>query len=283
MTAGLAGLLAGAVALGLFHGVEPGHGWPVAASYALDQSNRWLYGLAASTILGVGHLVSSVAMVAVFFVAKSHFALTQVNQPITLAGGVQIGGPVGVVAGVVLLALGVREYRHGHSHSHGDVDGHDHGDGHSHTHVDGEHDHTHDHTHAHAHDAVGHSHDQSHDLDHTHSHASGDGGWLARLKRLLPFGGGHSHGSMREATDRGLWGIAGFAFLLGFAHEEEFEIIAMCAGSAYCVELMGAYALAVVVGIVSLTLLRSPATPASKSASSATPRTCRRSRRPCWC
>ena len=61
------GLVVGAVALGLVHGVDPGHGWPVAASYALDRSNKWLYGFAASAILGVGHLVSSIAMVGAFF------------------------------------------------------------------------------------------------------------------------------------------------------------------------------------------------------------------------
>jgi hypothetical protein len=52
-----------------------------------------------------------------------------------------------------------------------------------------------------------------------------------------------------------LVGIAWFAFLLGFAHEEEFEIIALCAGSNYCLELMSAYAITVVVGIVGLTML----------------------------
>lgn len=41
----------------------------------------------------------------------------------------------------------------------------------------------------------------------------------------------------------------------GVAHEEEFEIIALCAGSNYCLELMTTYALTVVVGIVGLTLL----------------------------
>jgi nickel/cobalt exporter len=50
-------------------------------------------------------------------------------------------------------------------------------------------------------------------------------------------------------------GLAGFAFVLGFAHEEEFEIIALCTGSPYCLELMLAYAAAVLVGIVALTLL----------------------------
>jgi len=60
---------------------------------------------------------------------------------------------------------------------------------------------------------------------------------------------------MEDATDRGIWGIAWFAFLLGFAHEEEFEIIALCAGSRYCLELMSAYAITVIVGIVGLTML----------------------------
>jgi hypothetical protein len=77
------------------------------------------------------------------------------------------------------------------------------------------------------------------------------------VKGYLPFVGGHSHshGSLDEATDRGLLGIAWFAFLLGFAHEEEFEIIALCAGSSFCLELMSAYALTVIVGIVGLTML----------------------------
>jgi ABC-type nickel/cobalt efflux system permease component RcnA len=70
------GLLVGAVALGAVHGVEPGHGWPVAASYALGQANKWVYGFAASFILGVGHLVSSIAMVGAFFYAKSYFQLS---------------------------------------------------------------------------------------------------------------------------------------------------------------------------------------------------------------
>jgi nickel/cobalt exporter len=43
--------------------------------------------------------------------------------------------------------------------------------------------------------------------------------------------------------------------LLGFAHEEEFEIIGLCAGSNYCLELMSAYALTVIAAIVGLTLL----------------------------
>ena len=209
--ADVTGLLVGAVALGFVHGVEPGHGWPVAAAYALDRTNRWVSGFAASLILGIGHLVSSIAMVAVFFYAKSYFNLTQVNRPITLNEGIQLGGPVSLVAGIVLIALGIREYRNGHAHDHD---------------------------------------------EHGHDHASHDG-VLARLKAFIPFVGGdsHDHGELDEAANRSLRSIAWFAFVLGFAHEEEFEIIALCAGSDYCLELMLVYALAVVVGIVGLTLL----------------------------
>jgi ABC-type nickel/cobalt efflux system permease component RcnA len=250
------GLLIGAVALGAVHGIEPGHGWPVAASYALDQANKWVYGFAASFILGVGHLISSIAMVAVFFYAKSYFNLTQVNEPISLdlfSTTIHIGGPVSLVAGVLLIALGIREYFHGHSHGtsddeHGDEHhDHQHDDGHSHGHG---HDHDHDGHHAH-----GHEHDHAH--RHGHSHDHDEGGLLARLKGFVPFVGGHSHshGDLDEAADRGLLGIAWFAFVLGFAHEEEFEIIALCAGSNYCLELMSAYAITVIVGIVGLTML----------------------------
>jgi ABC-type nickel/cobalt efflux system permease component RcnA len=229
----LLGLLVGAVLLGFIHGIEPGHGWPVAASYALDQANKWVYGFAASLILGIGHLVSSIAMVGVFFYAKRYFSLTQVNEPIQLGWNLSIGGPVSVIAGLLLVALGIREYRHGHA------DG-DHGDDQSHAvHAD----------HGHAHGTASHADDRSHRHD--------DGGFVSRLKRIVPFVGGHAHSHAHpdDAAERGLLGIAWFAFALGFAHEEEFEIIALCAGSNYCLELMSAYALTVIVGIVGLTML----------------------------
>jgi ABC-type nickel/cobalt efflux system permease component RcnA len=246
------GLFAGAVALGAAHGIEPGHGWPVAASYALDQTNKWLYGLAASFLLGLGHLVSSIAMVVAFFFAKRYFSLTQINEPLEVLG-VRIGGPVGIVAGLTLVALGIREYFHGHSHDHGGGEherSHDHShSGHDHSHDDHGHSHGHGDDHPH-----GHGDEHSHDGGHSHSHAE-DRGRLGKVTHALPFVGGHSHGSAEDAADRGLWGIAGFAFVLGFAHEEEFEIIAMCAGSDYCLSLMTTYAVTVIAGIVALTLL----------------------------
>ncbi|WP_181693023.1 hypothetical protein [Natronomonas sp. LN261] len=233
------GLLLGSVALGAIHGIEPGHGWPVAASYALDQTNKWLYGFAASFIIGVGHLVSSIAMVGVFFYAKSYFSLTQINEPLTVFSGIRIGGPVSLVAGVLLIGLGIREYRHDHSRDSP-------GGGHARSHGSPDHEST-DHA----------SHDHSHGETHAHPGSQGGEGSVSRLKRTLPFFGGHAHTDERSdaVAERGLFGIAWFAFLLGFAHEEEFEIIALCAGSNYCLELMSAYALTVVFAIVGLTML----------------------------
>jgi len=214
---GTLSLFAGAVALGIVHGAEPGHGWPIAATYALDRKRTWFHGFAASFLLGLGHLVSSIAVVVVFFLAKDYFGLTQL-------------GWIRYVAGVLLIGLGIREYRYGHSHSH-DFGGDDHSHEHSH---DDEHEHGHEHGDEHD----DHSHD--HDDDHGHSHDHDDG---------------HEHLSTEDVDERGLWGIVSAAFVLGFAHEEEFEIIGLCLGSNYCLELMLVYAVAVLVALVALTLL----------------------------
>jgi len=225
----------GAVALGIVHGAEPGHGWPIAASYALNRSNTWLSGLVASSLLGLGHLVSSLAVVGVFFLAKSQFELTQLNTPLMI-GSIRIGGPVSIVAGVLLVLLGIREYRGGHSH------GHDHhSQGHSHDHGHGHHGHSNDHhgddghDHNHGSNDDSNEHGADHDHDHGHSHD-------------------HDHLSAEDVDGRGLFGIVWAAFVLGFAHEEEFEIIGLCLGSEGCLALMLAYAVAVLVALVGLTM-----------------------------
>lgn len=45
------------------------------------------------------------------------------------------------------------------------------------------------------------------------------------------------------------------ALLLGFAHEEPIQILAICAGTPFCLELMVIYSLAVIVAILIPTLL----------------------------
>ena len=235
------GLLLGALALGALHGAEPGHGWPVAAAYAFDRVNPRLAGLVAGLVIGIGHLISSLVVVGAFFLLKARLDLRGLSEPLHVAG-VPIGSAIGVVAGVLLILLGVREYRGGHSH--GEGEGHSHG-------YDDSHEHPHDHLHRNRS-----QHDHSH---HDHSHD----GLLARVASALPFVGdedghshdhdGHAHGEL--PADEGLTGIAVSAFVLGFAHEEEFEIIAICAGTDHCLGLMLAYAGTVVGVITALTLL----------------------------
>jgi len=201
------GVFVGASVLGFVHGVLPDHGWPVAAMWALDQRNKWLYGALSGGILGIGHLVSSIAVVVAFFWAQSTLGLTDL-------------GWLDYVAGGLLIVLGVREYVHGHSHDHGTGD------------------------HSHGHDADAHSHDYD-DGAHSHDH-DGDS----------DRGTDHDPGHAADDVDeRGLWGIVAFAFALGFAHNEEIEILALCTGSTACLELMTVYALSVLGAVVAMTLL----------------------------
>ncbi|QAU14492.1 hypothetical protein EKH57_17580 (plasmid) [Halorubrum sp. BOL3-1] len=213
MASGPLGLALGATALGLTHGLAPGHGWAIAASYALDKPNKWFYGAASALILGIGHLISSIAMVFVYFWALSYFDLTQI-------------GWMNYVAGGLLIGLGVWQYFNGHDHSHG-------GEGHSH---DREHEHG--------------------DHSHAHEHEEEEKTLVDRITQALPFVGDDSHAHPHGPdADRGLYGMAALAFALGFAHNEEFDIIAICTGSAYCLELMLLYSVAVIVSLTGVTLL----------------------------
>ncbi|MFC6904882.1 ABC transporter permease [Halalkalicoccus tibetensis] len=166
----------------------PDHGWPIAAAYALEQRNRWLYGVAAGLILGIGHLFSSIALVGAFFWLDSFADLAD-------------SGWLTTVAGLVLIALGLYEYFGGHAH--GDDAGHD-----------------------------GVEHDADQHPDHEHA----------------------DHG-FADTEGRTLWNIGLVALVLGFAHEEPIQIIAICAGTAYCLELMLVYSLAVIGAILAPTLL----------------------------
>ena len=217
-----AGLLVGVIALGIVHGVLPDHGWPIAAAYALDRPRKWISGTVAALVLGIGHLISSVALVIAYygFSTFAEFAEGPWMKPL---------------AGSLLIALGIYEYfygGHGHVHDHED-DGEHHGHGHDH-----------DHSHSHGHD---------HDHSHDHDHEDDDEGILARIRERL-FGGGHQH-LTEEHAERGLRTLGVTALVLGFAHEEPIQILAICAGTEFCLELMLIYSLAVILAILAPTLL----------------------------
>lgn len=165
-----------AATIGALHGVEPGHGWPVAATYALGRPRPWASGTLAGLLIGGAHLFSSFAVVALFEVLNRWINLTET-------------GWVGPVAGLALIVMGVVQWKRG---------GHPHGpDGHFH-------------------------------IDDP---------------------------SAEKLGEKGLRGIAIFAFVLGFAHEEEFAIVALCAGRANCWSVMAVYAVAVAGVILALTLV----------------------------
>ena len=214
------GLVAGVIVIGFIHGVLPDHGWPIAATYGLNRTRTWLYGTLAGLILGVGHLISSVALVLAYFWFSRFAEFTE--------------GPwMRYIAGTMLILLGIHEYRHG-----------GHGAAHDHAHDESHHDHAHTHTH-----------NQNHNRSHDHSH-SGDPsqrGIATRIRERL-LSGGHRHLSEEDA-DRGLMALGTTALLLGFAHEEPIQILAICAGTAYCLELMLVYSLVVVIAILIPTLL----------------------------
>ncbi len=174
-----------AILIGLLHGVEPGHGWPVAVVYSLQRERRAWFGLLTSSILAFVHLISSLAVVLVFLFVNRVVDLS--SLPIVRYGVV-----------ILLLYMAYRAYTEPHRHTHGDH---------------------------HAH----HGHSHSHGHEHAHVH--------------------------HRKTPQSLRDMAVFAFLLGFIHEEEFALLALCLGGIHCVALMLTYALAVSVAIIGVTLL----------------------------
>ena len=64
------------VLIGIIHGLEPGHGWPVAVYYSLRKKNRTLYGLITSTIIAFFHFFSSIVVVISFIFLNKSFNLT---------------------------------------------------------------------------------------------------------------------------------------------------------------------------------------------------------------
>jgi nickel/cobalt exporter len=163
---GVLSVYLGAVTIGLIHGLEPGHGWPVAAVYAVRRERPYLYGVVTGGILSVFHFVSSLAVVLVFLFFRSY--LTFVSDSALQA-----------VAGAMLLLFGAHMW------------------------------------------------------------------WKA---------GRGSHQHHDEAAPASLWQLAAFAFVLGFVHEEEFALLALCLAGVKCLALMLTYATAVSVAIVGLTL-----------------------------
>ena len=153
----------GILLIGLIHGLEPGHGWPVAVYYSIKKKNKIISGLLSSSIIAFFHLFSSFAVVIIFLIFNEKLNLT--SFPIAK-----------YIASLTLVLLAVKA-------------------------------------------------------------------WFEKPQ------------SLENKKTKNLWEIASYALILGFAHEEEFAILAFCIGGTNCLALMIAYALAVTFALITITLL----------------------------
>lgn len=190
-------ILIGVVAIGLLHGLEPGHGWPIALLYSARANRPMAHAFLSSGIISFFHLASSFAVVTAYLFLSSFIGFANSTLKYAAAGV------------LILLALKYlnekgmddSEAQHGHYHNNAQSI-------------------EHDHEHEHPGESV-----------HTHMHR--------HAKRVI----------------LSLAGIAAFAFVLGFAHEEEFALLALLVEGINPFYMIGVYASSVTVSLVGVTVV----------------------------
>jgi|TARA_B100001964_G_scaffold207373_1_gene239218 ABC-type nickel/cobalt efflux system permease component RcnA len=80
--------------IGILHGLEPGHGWPIAMLYAGTRPHPLTRAFISSLIISIAHLASSIAVVATFMIMSTflQFSIPYVN----------------IIAGITLTILAIR-------------------------------------------------------------------------------------------------------------------------------------------------------------------------------
>ena len=77
-----------------------------------------------------------------------------------------------------------------------------------------------------------------------------------RMSMNIPIDGVHVHEHLHpKRLNMSLWKLASCAFVLGFAHEEEFALLALAVGGVSPLLLMSSYGLAVAAGLIGVTVL----------------------------
>ncbi len=202
LTAGviLASLL-GALVLGMFHALSPGHGKTIVAAYLIGSRGTARHAVFLGLTVTVTHTIGVFALGLITLFA-SQYILPEKLYPW-----------LGLASGLIVVAMGVTLFRarlrfatakatpdahlatapdhthedHDHDHDHSHDHDHDHDHDHTHEHHDHDqtlqpqyayaannplhdHDHNHESTYAVAYKEVAHDHDHDHDHDHTHEH-----------------------------------------------------------------------------------------------------------------
>jgi ABC-type nickel/cobalt efflux system permease component RcnA len=182
--------------IGLLHGFEPGHGWPVAVLYSMKKRNAVASATLSSSIIGIGHLASSIAVVVAY---------------VLLQKWLNFQAPwIKYIAVALLLVLALKLFRE-------KVDK-----------LERQH---------------GHNHPGNPEIEHEHEHEHPDHGQHTHK---------HKH---KAAVVLSLMGLASFAFILGFAHEEEIALLALVAGGLNAWVLMVSYGVSVLLGLMVATIV----------------------------
>ena len=195
-------LLLGTILFGLFHGVNPSHGWPIATLYSIRSKRPFVTGFISSSILASAHFVSSIIVVLAYILVSTLIEIPQIY--------LQYGAAIGLG---ILAVIFWREK--------------------SEDYVETQHEHLQN-------DDFGLYYDASHEHEHWHRDI-----------------GYHSHEHIHQMRKSpSLKSMTGLAFILGFAHEEEFVILAILAGSGgNPLTIMITYASAVAIALIGITLL----------------------------
>lgn len=187
----------GVLLIGSLHGLEPGHGWPVAFLYSIKRERPLISGFVTSGVLAFFHFASSIVAAAVYVILSTLFYF-----PTTVLKYVAAG--ILVVLAVIFWREKVEdefEAQHGHLHVNPEEIEH----------------------------------------EHLHEHPGGE--------RHIHI---HRHS---KSVKLSLAGIALYAFVLGFAHEEEFALLALAVGGIDPWLLMIIYGLAVSFSLIGITLV----------------------------
>jgi hypothetical protein len=83
---GLEATYLGVIVIGLMHGMEPGHGWPIALMYAFRYQRVLTRGLVSSIILSFFHLISSIVVVAAYAVLNLYVTISTPEVKYVAAG-----------------------------------------------------------------------------------------------------------------------------------------------------------------------------------------------------
>jgi nickel/cobalt exporter len=188
--------------IGLFHGANPSHGWPIATLYSIRSKKPFVSGFISSSILASAHFVSSIIVVVAYMLVSTLIEIPQIY----LQYGAAIG--LGILAIIFWKEKSEDYVQTQHGHLHNDDS------------------------------------DPENDAKHAHTH------WHKGV-------GYHSHEHIHQIRESpSLKSITGLAFILGFAHEEEFIILAVAAGSGgNILTIMIAYASSVAVALIGITIL----------------------------